>query len=735
MRRILVFVLLLAAVWKGQAQEKITLEDLFRDRKFTQASLPGFRFTNEGSHYTMLEEGSRIVSYDCRTGQKTATLLDAAPMKESSLPSVSNYEFSGDGTKILLVTGSENIYRRSFRAGFYVWNRVTGELQSLSEKGKQQLATFSPDGEKIAFVRDNNLFIKNLKFGTESQVTFDGQKNKVINGATDWVYEEEFGFTRAFEWSPDSRFLAFIRFDESEVREFRMTLFRGEKPALEDFGLYPGIQSFKYPKAGESNSQVSVRIYDVSTRTTLPADIGKEADIYLPGLKWSPDGNNLLIFRMNRHQNVLEGLLANPFTGVTRPLFTERNEKYIDESFLVHFTFLSDGQFVVLSERDGFSHLYLHDKAGFELAKLTEGAFDVTGFYGYDPVRKLFYYQAASASPLHREVCYVSRDGKKRGVLSAGPGTNRALFSPDFGLYVNYFSNHSTPMTVTLHDWKGKRIRVLEDNGSLRKALADYRIPVKEFFTWSTPENNTLNGWMLRPPGFDPAQKYPVVISQYSGPGSQSVTDSWSLGWDHYLAQEGFIVVSVDPRGTGARGEAFRKVTYLQLGKYESDDLVSAARYLSELPFVDSRNIAIWGWSYGGFTTALTMSKGGELFRAGIAVAPVTNWRFYDNIYTERYMRTPEENPTGYDENSPMALAGGIRGRLLLVHGTADDNVHLQNTMEYAEALVQADIPFDMALYTNRNHSIRGGNTSLHLYRKMTEFLKAQLMAAGRQEP
>ncbi len=724
---LLALLISLGSLSGAEAQKRITHDDLFKSRSFMQRQLPGLRSMNDGNHYTLMEEGSRIVKYSYQTGQKVATILDLKSIQEAPLSSFQSYELSNDETKILLTTAMEPIYRHSFTASYYVWNSVTGELVSLSEKGKQQLATFSPDGERVAFVRDNNLFIKNLKFGTESQVTTDGEKNKIINGAPDWVYEEEFGFSKAFAWSPDSRFLAFIRFDESRVREFTMTLFNtaGETPGKVE---YPRAESFKYPRAGEGNSLVSVKVYDVRSRGTILADTGTESDIYLPRIKWAPYGANLVIMRMNRRQNQLDLLLTNPFTGDSRPLFTEKNEKFVDEDFLDKFTFLENGQFVVTSERDGFAHLYLHDKEGFEIKKLTSGNFDVTAFYGYDAVRKLFYYQAAAESPLRREVYFVSSDGKKKGKLSPVQGTNRADFSNNFNYYIHYHTNVSTPAVITLHDYKGKQIRVLEDNEALKKRLAEYALPQKEFFTFTTPEGISLNGWMIRPSGFEATRKYPVVMTQYSGPNSQQVTDSWSVGWNEYLAQEGFAVVCVDPRGTGARGEEFRKVTYMQLGRYESDDMVSAARYLGTLPWIDPARISIWGWSYGGFMTALTMAKGGELFRAGIAVAPVTNWRFYDNIYTERYMRTPEENPQGYDDNSPVTHAGKIKGRLLLVHGSADDNVHVQNSMTFAEALVQGGVPFDMAIYTDKNHGIRGGNTTMHLYAKMEEFLRMQLL-------
>jgi dipeptidyl-peptidase-4 len=604
---------------------------------------------------------------------------------------------------------------------------VTEELIPLSVKGRQRIATFSPDGEKVVFVRDNNIFIKNLKFGTESQVTWDGSRNNIINGAPDWVYEEEFGMQKAFAWSPDSKFLAFVRFDESEVSDFSMTLYRGDKPALEENAIYPHNIVYKYPKAGEAGAKIAVRIYDIRSKATIKADIGADTDMYIPSIRWTPDGNDLAVMRLNRRQNQLDILYTNPNTGDSRLIYTERNERYLDFDFSEHFSFLDDGKFVITSERNGFTHLYLHDRLGVEMTQITSGNYDVTAFYGYDQIRKLFYYQAAAESPLRREVYYVSSDGRKKGKLSEKPGTNNADFSRGFNYYLNYHSGVSEIPSITIYDWTGKSVRILEDNESLKKRLAEFTIPGKEFFTFRCQGGTILNGWMIKPPGFRQDMKYPVVITQYSGPGSQKVTDQWDISWYEYLAQEGFLIVCIDPRGTGGRGEDFRKSTYLRLGKFESDDLVETARYLSGLTYVDDRNIAIRGWSYGGFTTLMAMAKGGSLFKAGIAVAPVTSWRYYDNIYTERYMRTPDENAGGYDENSPVNLAGKIKGRLLLIHGSADDNVHLQNTMELSEALVQEGVQFEMAVYTNRNHGIKGGNTTLHLYRKMTGFLFDQL--------
>ncbi len=711
------------------SQKHIELKDVINDQLFKQKTISGLRSMNDGMNYTTLEEGNKIVKYSYKTGEKVEVLFDIFKIDGAGFSKFSDYTFSNDESRILFTTQKQSIYRHSFSAVYYIWNLTTKEMTPLSDNGAQQLATFSPDGERVAFVRNNNLFIKSLKFGTESQVTRDGKTNEIINGAPDWVYEEEFSYNKAFEWSPDSKFLAFVKFNETDVPMFNIPMYQGQKPELKEYQLYPGNYSYKYPKAGEKNSVVSVLIYDLKSKSSVTAEIGDDTEQYIPRIKWTADASDLAIMKVNRLQNKLDIVLTNPYTGDTRAFFTEKNKRYISEDFYDNFIFLPDNQNIVLnSERNGYSHLYLYNRQGFQVKQLTEGQFDVTEFYGFDPVKKVFYYQAAKESPLRREVYFISLDGKKSGKLSTQSGTNKSDFSTGFKYYFNYFNNALTPNLVTLHDQTGKLIRTLEDNSGLKKLLKEYSITKKEFFSFKTPEGVELNGWMLKPANFDQAKKYPVLMTQYSGPNSQQVLDRWGISWNDYLAQEGFLIVCVDPRGTGARGEEFRKMTYLQLGKYESDDQIEAARYLGTLQYVDKNNIGIWGWSYGGFMTALCMEKGADVFKAGISVAPVTNWRFYDSVYTERYMRTPKENPDGYDDNSPLFHAEKIKGNYLLIHGSADDNVHFQNTREFTERMVQAGVQFDMAVYTNRNHGISGGNTSMHLYTKMTNFLKEKLM-------
>lgn len=725
---LLIGLLFLETIVFAQNKKQLTLDDFVVNYSFYPKNVREVNSMNDDENFTSLQKGKFIVKYSYKTGEAIDTVFNLNNLKDYDLKRISKYSFSNNEQRLLIETNPQSIYRRSYTAEYYVWDFYTEELYTVSENGPQQVATFSPDGERVAFVRDNNIYIKTIRFGTEYAVTKDGKVNQIINGIPDWVYEEEFGYNKAFAWSLDSKSLAFVKFNESEVPEYSFPEYKGLNPEKTDNALYPGRYTYKYPKAGEKNSTVTVHIHDVKTKATLRVDIGDETDIYIPRLKWVPEGDELAVFRLNRRQDKIEVLYANPYTGDTRIIFKEINERYIDEQFLDYFTYLEDNEhFVVLSERDGYSHLYLYTNKGFEVTQLTSGAFDVTNFYGYDVKRNVFYYQAVAKSPLQREVYSIALKKKEVNLLTPNLGTNAVKFSKNYNYYLNYFSNSETPTTVKVYNRKGKELFALEENKELVKKLAAYDMPQKEFFSFSTSNDVTLNGYFIKPVQFDERKKYPVIITQYSGPNSQEVADRWQLDWHSYLAQEGFLIVGVDPRGTAVRGEEFRKCTYLQLGKYESDDLVETAKYLGALPFIDAKNIAIWGWSFGGYSTALSLEKGGDLFKAGIAVAPVTNWRFYDTVYTERYMRTPKENPFGYDENSPIFNPDKITANLLLVHGTADDNVHAQNSYEFAEALVQAGVQFDMQIYTNRNHSIYGGNTRKHLFTKMLNFFNEHL--------
>lgn len=709
--------------------KQFEFDDFFKNYTFYSPGVSSFRSMKDGETYSVAENrGTKLVVHSYETGKTVKTILDLATIQNDSIYFFSDYSFNADETKVLLLTNKESIYRRSFTGNYFVYDIAKQTLTPVSENGKQQLATFSPDGNKIAFVRKNNLFYTDLVSGEETQITTDGKFNYIINGVPDWVYEEEFEFNQAFEWSADGNYLAWIRFDESKVPQFSMTLFQGQEPALDEYKLYPGIETFKYPKAGEPNSVVSVHTYNIATSSKQTMDIGTETDMYIPRIRFTQDPGKLAIFRLNRLQNKLEILLAEPATGKSQVLLTETNKYFLDENYFDDIKFLDDKiHFTMRSERDGYAHIYLYNMQGKMEFQVTKGDFDVTEFNGCDVKNKLIYYTSAEPTPYQREVYCINWDGTGKKKLSAMIGTNSAKFSEGFKYYTITSSNLKTPSSTLLYNAKSKTVRILDDSKMLVEKLKDYKFGYKEFFNFNTSENVNLNGWMLKPPGFDPSKKYPVFMTQYSGPNSQSALDEWDLGWENYLAQLGYIVVCVDGRGTGGRGETFRKMTYLQLGKYETIDQIETAKYLGSLSYVDASRMGIWGWSFGGYISSSCMVKGNGIFKTGIAVAPVTNWRYYDNIYTERFMRTPQENPEGYDQNSPLNFAKDFKGNFLICHGTADDNVHVQNTMEFIERLVQANKQFEMQLYTNRNHGIRGGNTTYHLYTRMTNFILEKL--------
>jgi dipeptidyl-peptidase 4 len=724
----LIFLILSSfSAYAQNGNKSVSLDDWLKEYKFGSRTVSGIRSMKDGIHYTSLaQRGKAIIKSSYRSGEVTDTIFRISDFPD--FPLINDYEFSSDEKKILISTDVEPIYRRSYTAEYFLFEIGNKKISSLSENGRQQLATFSPDGNRIAFARDNNLFIKSLQTGEELQITEDGKRNHINNGVPDWVYEEEFEFNQAFHWSADGKRLAFIKFNESDVREFGMTMFAGDAPILEENFLYPEHRVWKYPKAGEANSIVSVHIYHIESKKNIMVDTGTEKDIYLPRIRWTKNPNGLVVFRLNRLQNKLELLLTDAETGKVSVLYAEENKFYIDEKYFDNLQFLDDNKhFVMMSEKDGYARLYLMDMNGKEISLITPGEYDVTSFLGYDSKNMLVYFQSAEVSPMNRDIYVCKPDGKGKKRLSLENGTNDAIFSQTFEYYLNYYSSVSTPTQVTLHQSNGKLIRELESNEKLKNTLSDYKFRYKEFFKFRTSEGIELNGSMIKPAGFDPAKKYPVLMTQYSGPNSQEVLNSWRFGWDQVMAALGYIVVTVDGRGTGARGEAFRKMTYLQLGKYETIDQVEAAKYLSTLDYIDAKRIGIWGWSYGGYISTLCMQKGDGIFKAGIAVAPVINWRYYDNIYTERFMRTPQENPEGYDQNSPLTFAPMLTGNYLIVHGSADDNVHVQNTMEFIEKLVQANKQFEMMIYTNRNHGIYGGNTRYHLYTLKTNFLLENL--------
>lgn len=709
----------------GQTKN-IELEDFTRKGTFQPQSIAGLQPMNDGRYYTILEDdGTKIVKYSYKTGKKEEVIFDTGNIKRNpdSVKHITGYEFSPDESKILVYNDVERIYRRSFLARYYVYDRRYRELIPLADEGKQQVPSFSPNSLMVAYVKDNDIYLKKLRFGTTSAVTDDGEKNRIINGIPDWVYEEEFDYNRAFEWSPNSEDLAFVRFDESAVRQYSFPLYQGMYPQREEYALYPGRYEYKYPKAGEENSKVSVHVFNVKNRTTKTMDIGNPEEAYVPRLRWTPDPDKLGIIKLNRLQNELELYVANPASGVSNVLLTVREDKYIAENVLDNILFLPDGEhFVYVGQEDGYNHIHLYSMAGIQIRQVTSGSWEITDFYGFDADNEVFFFQAAKESPLQREIYSVDMEGKDLKRLSPAKGYSSAKFSSDFSCFINTWSSSSEVPQIAVYENDGDLVRVVEDNSALKEKLSEYEIPQKEFFTFETSEGVELNGYMIKPVGFDKSMQYPVLMSQYSGPGSQEVLDRWQMNWEQYLASNGYLIVCVDGRGTGARGEEFLKTTYLKLGRYESDDQIETARYLGSLPYVDASRIGIWGWSFGGYMSSICLSKS-DLFKVGIAVAPVTNWRYYDTIYTERFMRTPQMNPKGYDNNIPINMAGDLSGKLFLIHGSADDNVHFQNTMEYAEKLIQADKQFDMFVYPNRNHSIYGGNTRHHLYDMMSRYI------------
>ena len=706
------------------AQSEITLEGIWSDYDFVSQSVPGFNFLKDGKHYTRLEEG-KIQQYDFTTGSLITTLFDPATVEsaEGFDGQVDGYTFSEDESKILIRTHTESIYRRSFKSSYFVYVRESQQLSAVYPEGKQSYATFNPQADKVAFAHDNNLYIHDLSNGNVMAVTEDGEHNKIIYGSTDWVYEEEFGFAKGFFWSPDGQSLAYYRFDESEVAEFTMTNYRDN--------LYPEYETFKYPKVGENNSIVGVFIYNLEKGEAVPVDLGNETDLYVPRIKWTQNPNQLCVYRMNRHQNHLELLLADSRNGQTRLMLEEKNEHYIAESVLDNLTFLEDGErFIWTSEMDGWHHIYLYNMKGRKLKQITKGKWEVTAFYGVDEKAGRVHYQAAEASPLERQVYSIGLDGKDKQVLAGASGWNSAQFSSTFDYFIVTHATANTPATYIVYDEKGRRLRVVEDNRELREKQSEYNTSNVQFFSFNTGDDVELNGWMIKPNDFKANREYPLFMTLYGGPGSQKVTDNWmgmNYWWYQMLADQGYIVACIDNRGTGARGEAFKKMTYQKLGHYETIDQIEAAKYLGGQPYIDASRIGVFGWSYGGYLSSLCLLKGNDVFKAAIAVAPVTNWKWYDTIYTERYMRTYKENKDGYRDNSPVYFADRLKGDYLLIHGMGDDNVHYQHTAEMANALIAANKHFDTYFYPNRNHGIYGGNTRLHLYQKMTRFLEESL--------
>ncbi|HAI18625.1 MAG TPA: S9 family peptidase [Xanthomarina gelatinilytica] len=711
------------ATFLTSAQNKeITLEDIWTGA-FRTEGMDALHSMKNGQQYSVLNfdrtSGTTSIDvYDYKTLKKVKTLVNSNQLE--AIPNFSDYTISEDESNILLATDVTRIFRRSSLGTYYVYNTKTQDLSLVAEEQIQE-PTFSPDGTKIAYGYKNNLFVKDLSSGTTTQITFDGEKNKIINGITDWVYEEEFGFVRAFEWNAASDKIAFIRFDETQVPEFSMDVYGS--------ALYPTQDVFKYPKAGEANALVSLHLYELKTDTVTEVKVNKDyTDFYIPRIKWTNDPDVLSAHYLNRHQNELDLWFIDAKNQTATLVLEERDVAYVDVTD--NLTFLKDNSFIWTSEKDGYNHIYHYSKEGDLINQVTKGNWEVTSYYGYDEKSHRIFYQSTENGSINRDIYSIKLNGRDKERLTKSEGTNRASFSADFSYFINTFSNASTPPEYTLNDAKtGDLIKSIKDNDKLSETLLDYKTSKKEFSTIHV-NGNDLNMWMIKPADFDASKEYPLFMYQYSGPGSQSVSNTWNSAndyWYQYLAQKGYIVACVDGRGTGYKGADFKKVTQKELGKYEVEDQIEAARQLGKLPYIDASRIGIWGWSYGGFMSSNALFKGNDVFKMAIAVAPVTSWRFYDSVYTERYMTTPQENPSGYDDNSPINHVDKLKGDFLLIHGTADDNVHVQNTMRMVEALVQANKQFEWMIYPDKNHGIYGGNTRLHLYTKMSDFIDRTL--------
>ena len=702
--------------------KEITLEEIWSGG-FRTEGMQALHSMKNGKQYSVLNvnrqtRASSIDIYDYKTLEKVKTLVASEDIEE--IQGFFDYSFSDDESKVILTTNEKPVFRRSRLGEYYVYDIQSKTLTKVSDDLVQE-PTLSPDGSKIAYGFENNLYVKDLSSGVVKQLTFDGEKNKIINGITDWVYEEEFSFVRAFDWNTDSNKIAFIRFDETNVPEFSMDVFGS--------GLYQTQQVFKYPKAGEENAKVSLQLYDLDSDKLSEIHVSKSYnDFYIPRIKWTKDADILSAQYMNRHQNELDLWFIDTNRSASKLVLEEKDKAYIDVTF--NLTFLKDNSFIWTSEKDGFNHIYHYAKDGGLINQVTRGDWEVTNYYGFNEDENTIYYQSVENGSINRDVYSIKLNSKNKKRLTKTNGTNSASFSADFTYFINTHSSATTPPEYTLHSSKsGNLVKGIKDNDRLAQKVGNYVTSKKEFSTINV-NGNALNMWMIKPADFDASKQYPLFMYQYSGPGSQQVANRWNGindYWYQMLAQEGYIIVCIDGRGTGFKGAEFKKVTQNELGKYEVEDQIAAAKQLGELPYIDASRIGIWGWSYGGFMSSNALFKGNDVFKMAIAVAPVTSWRFYDTIYTERYMSTPQENPSGYDENSPINHVDKLKGDFLLIHGSGDDNVHLQNTMRMVEALVQADKQFEWMVYPDKNHGIYGGNTRLHLYKKMTNFINKTL--------
>ncbi|MCQ2237275.1 MAG: S9 family peptidase [Bacteroidales bacterium] len=713
------------------AQKPMTLENLYKDRMmalgnaYIRASVD---LPSDPESY-MSFDGKQVSAMSYVTGKEKGTLftIDDIPDSKTLLNNITSIQPTSNAEQYLIECNTESIYRHSTVADHYIYNTHYKTLTPLSKEGRERCVEISQNGLFAAFVRDGNIFLKKLRYNSTSAITEDGEFNKIINGAPDWVYEEEFSTERSLAFSPDNSELAYIRYDESEVPEFAMPMYDYE-PSNAKVTEYPGEYRYKYPKAGAVNSKVSVHVYDVLTRKTKEMQVApSKGDYYIPRIYWTSIPHKLAVVRLNRRQNVMDILIVDTQSTVAEVVYTDKDKSYVDEVVYQNLMFLPDGKgFLVLSEQSGYMQLYHYNMQGILMKQITSGDYDVMEINGFDAQTNSVIYTVAKPLPTQRRICVTSLDGKRNVNIGDKDGYYEAKAVAGSRMLMVKYSTANTPNVINLYSLDGKLLRNIDDKTEQVTSVSSrIKILKKEFMSFKADDGKTdLNAWMVKPASFSSDKKYPVFITQYSGPNSQQVKDKWSMDWEQVLASQGYIVVCVDPRGTGARGADFKKCTYLKLGKYETEDIAAVARQLGNLPYVDASRIGIWGWSYGGFMSCLSLCRY-DVFKAGIAVAPVTSWRFYDSIYTERFMRTPEENPSGYDDFSPITIADKLNGKLFIIHGTADDNVHYQNQMEFIEELIAAGKEFDMFTFPNQNHSLP--KSRYYVYSKMLKWIKANL--------
>jgi dipeptidyl-peptidase-4 len=702
--------LTVAVVFQGLSAQEITLDKIYSGY-YRGKGIAGITSMKNGENYLVIEQGG-IAKYAYKNSQKEGNLVDGQ---------FESYEFSDDESKILLLKESQPIYRHSFLGKFEVKDLKSNKVISLNEGKFIQEPKFSPDGTKVAFIADNNLFYQNLDSGKITQITNDGKKNSVINGLADWVYEEEFGHARLYDWTKNSNALVFIRSDESQVPEIYIPIY-GKT-------LYPSEMRYKYPKAGEKNSVVSAYIYLLDGNKKAKVNLDNFKNYYIPNVVQTAKPDEIVLITSERIQNASDVLKVNTKTGEIKKLFTETDEKWVDTDN-VTLEFLEDNSFLWGSERDGNRHLYWYSQDGKLKKQVTKGNWEVTDYYGFNPKSKEIFVQTTEKGSINKVISKINIENGKAQLISNADGNNSANFSKNYNYFIETSSTASKPYTFVLKDGNGKVVKELQNNNDQLQKLKTDNFIEKEFITIPNEAGDQMNAWIMKPKNFDKNKKYPLFMYQYSGPGSQQVTNSWDNGnalWFNHLVQKGYIVACVDGRGTGYKGTKFKKVTYMNLGKYEIEDQIAAAKWLGNQSYIDKSRIGMFGWSFGGYMTSLAMTKGADFFKAGIAVAPVTNWRYYDSVYTERFLRTPQENPDGYDKNSPTEYANLLKGKFLLIHGTADDNVHFQNSMEFSEALIQNKKQFEFMAYPDKNHGIYGGQTRPQLYQKMTDFILENL--------